>query len=514
MLNHFAKVLNKTMNKQKVLTENGAVAYKTAGRALVDFNFKMSSYRNLDEKHIVNDFINVFNEDKMLAVKMLFFAGDIRQGMGERKVFNACMNWLADFHPEIAIAVMPLIAEYNRWDSAVNFCFNNNVSKEAIRFISNKLAEDMDNMNQNKSISLLAKWMPSINTSSAEVVKKGNKMAKFLGKNKKDYRKMLSQLRKYLEVVEVKMSTNNWSEINYNAVPSKANIIYKEAFMKHDKERRMNYLRDLETGEAKINSSVAFPYDIIHKYEYLHVEDPVLEAMWKALPDYVGENGNDTICVVDGSGSMTCEVGKSSVTAFDVASSLAIYFSEKMSGAFNNKFITFSDNPQLVTLDSKWSLLQKFIEVRRHDEVASTNIEKVFKLILETAKQGNLTQEELPKNILILSDMEFNAYSVSGVVDYHCNDFDAGLKTLFENLIDEYNAAGYKMPRLVFWNICSRTNAIPLQNNEAGVALVSGFSPAIASMVFSNKLDPYIVLVDKLNSARYDAVENAIKEFI
>jgi GPH family glycoside/pentoside/hexuronide:cation symporter len=78
----------------------------------------------LEEKEIINDFIKVFNEDKMLAIKMLFFTGDIREGMGERRVFNVCMNWIANNHPDIAIAVLPLIAEYNRWDSAINLCLN------------------------------------------------------------------------------------------------------------------------------------------------------------------------------------------------------------------------------------------------------------------------------------------------------------------------------------------------------------------------------------------------------
>jgi hypothetical protein len=517
-MKNFTNALTSTLNKENVLTENGAIAYKTSGKALVDFNFKMSSYRNSSEKEIVNDFIKVFNEDKMLAIKMLFFTGDIREGMGERRVFNVCMNWIANNHPDIAIAVLPLIAEYNRWDSAINLCFNKETSKEATDFIANQLMNDIHNMNKNKSISLLAKWMPSINTSSFKTVKNGKKLTKLLKKSERDYRKTLSSLRNYLKVVEVDMSSNNWSEINYNHVPSKANLIYKNAFMKHDEQRRKDYLDKLVKGEAKINSSASFPYEIIHKYNssyFHHTEDDTLESMWKALPNYVKENGSKTICVVDGSGSMCSNVGDTSVTAWEVATSLAIYFSEKMEGEFNNKYITFSRNPKLISFKPEWSLLEKLIECRCHTEVENTNIEKAFDLILQTAINNHLKQEDLPKNILILSDMEFDTNSIYiPHVNYNSYKFNSGLTTLFESLIQRFEEAGYKMPKLIFWNIISRTKNIPIQENEAGVALVSGFNPTIASMIFSEKLDPYEIIVEKLNSVRYESIETAIKHLI
>lgn len=518
MLETFENALEKTMKSENIFTENGAIGYKTSGKALVDFNFKMSSYRDMNEAYIIHDFNEVYNENPIIAVKMLFFTGDIREGMGERRVFNTCLNWLASTHPEVIKAVLPYIPEYNRWDAVIELCFNPNTQKEAVNLIAKQLIEDEENMKLNKSISLLAKWMPSINTSSKKTVLKGKRMISLLQQRESDYRKMLSAFRKYLDVVEVKMSSNNWHNIKYENIPSKANLLYKDAFMKHDAERRSKYLEALKNGETKINSSVAFPCDIISKYRTTSSNFPVedddtYEEMWKSLPNYVGENGADTICVVDGSGSMTSNIGNSRMTCLDVAHSLGIYFAEKMQGAFHNKFITFSCNPQLVKFEKDWSLRDKLIECDLHDEVSNTDIEKVFDLILNTAIQNNLSQDELPKNVLILSDMEFDACSirVSSSVWNMQGKFMTRFKTLFESIRERYEEHGYKLPKLVFWNICSRSKAIPLQENEAGVVLISGFSPTIASMVFSSKLEPYQVILERLASPRYDVIEKALK---
>ena len=517
MLNAFATAVKETLDNQNQLTENGAVGYKTTGSALVDFCFKVSSYRNLDIVEIINDFSKVYMEDPLLAVKMMFMAGDIRGGMGERRLFNTCLQWLAVNHPDVAKAVIPLVAEYNRWDAVVNL-YDGILGGFVSNFLKKQLDDDYANFQQNKSISLLAKWMPSINTSSKTKCALARKLAKAFKMTDKQYRKRLSALRGYLNVVETKMSANNWSGIDYNTVPSKANILYKEAFMKHDEERRQQFLADLEAGKegVKINSGASFPYDIIHKYTSdngWHCQavkyDATLEEMWKALPNYVGENGSDTICMVDGSGSMSSKIGNTQVTAHDVARSLGIYFAERMNGAFNNKYISFGQYPHLVDFCKCRSLREKINVCAQNDDCSNTDIEKAFMLILKTATSHNLKQDEIPKNILIISDMEFDGACEYPIYDE--NSFNAYQKTLFDHISEKYAQAGYKMPRLVFWNVNSRTNTIPMKENENGVTLVSGFSPTIASMVFSNKLDPYEVIVEKLNDKRYDAVETAFK---
>ena len=511
----FAKALKETLNKENILTENGAVGYRTSGNPLVDFNFHISSFRNENEMEIVNEFAEAFAFQPVYAVKMLFFAGDIRQGMGERKVFNSCLQWLAKFHSDYCDAVVPLIVEYTRWDYLVAL-LGTKCDKRAWQVIKEQLDKDIERKAQDKPISLLAKWLPSVNTSSKATNALGKTIASRLGMKECGYRKMLSGLRGHIDVVERKMSSNNWQEIDYNAVPSKANLKYKDAFLRHDNERRRQYLNALEhnDGTAKINSSVAFPYEIVSSYFngqwcVPDAADSALEAMWCALPDYVSDkNSGGTICIVDGSGSMGDTIGNTSVTAHDVARSLGIYFSERLTGAFKDKFITFSCNPQLVDLSNCKTLLEKIHVCVRHDECENTDIEKAFDLILTTAIKGKLRQADLPKTILVISDMEFDGAVYFN--SYSRGEFMSGFKTLFETIGERFNAHGYTMPRLVFWNVNSRTKAIPLRENEAGVALVSGFSPTIASMVFSGKLNPETVLFERLDSERYKPIGDAI----
>lgn len=519
----FSAALNNTIKNENSITENGAVGFKTSGAALVDFFFKASSYRNRDEEEIEHDFANVYDENPLLALKTIFFVGDIRGGLGERRLFKTCFNWLCKHHVEDAKKLVSLIPEYSRWDVLVELLDNAYVSSTAFGIVKEQLSRDINFADDGKSISLLAKWLPSINTSSEKTVALARRLCKQLHMNERMYRKMLSSLRKHLEVVERKMTANEWDEINYNAVPSKANLLYRKAFLKHDGDRRQQYLAALENREdgVKINSGASFPYEIVKNYMaqiYDIRKDATLEEMWKALPDYVQGRGADTICIVDGSGSMGSEVS-GNVTCHDVARSLAIYFSERMAGAFNNKFITFSKNPKLVDLSKKDSLLAKIEECKRHAEYENTDIEKAFDLILKTAVNNHVSQEDMPKNILILSDMEFDDCVESTRIEatgyfggsYGHGNYTSGMKTLFEEIEDKYHVYGYKLPRLVFWNINSRTDTIPVKENECGVALVSGFSPTIASMVFSGKTTPYDTVVEKLNSSRYDAVENALK---
>lgn len=358
--------------------------------------------------------------------------------------------------------------------------------------------------------SLIFKWLKSENTSSPESRELAIKTRKAFGMTSRDYRRALTDGRKYIDIVERKMSSNNWQAIDYEKVPSKANLIYKNAFLKHDSERRQAYLDALSTGEAKINSSASFPHDIVHKYastwyyDYsLPKEDTTLEEMWKALPDFVNGNGN-TIVVADGSGSMICNIDpKTSTTALEVANALAIYFAQHQDGPFKNKYITFSSRPQYVNVGYP-TLRENLIEAFKHDECANTNIEAVFDMVLKTAVDNKLRQEEIP-NILIVSDMQFD-------VAVCCNSYGWGIpNTLFETIAKRYASHGYSLPKLIFWNLNTygRSKSVPVIQNKNGVILVSGYSAVICKMVLSNKTDPYEAMVETLNSERYQAVEDA-----
>ena len=396
-----------------------------------------------------------------------------------------------------------------------------------MEIIDSQLVMDMDAMKHgDESISLLAKWLPSPNASSAKTKELAKIIYKEFGMSEKEYRKILSSLRGYLDVVERKMSANQWDKIKYEAVPSRANLIYKNAFLKHDEDRRVEYLKALERGETKINSSVLYPHDIVHKYreecgygcyrgcgDY----DASLEAMWKALPDTVN-GGGSTIVVADGSGSMMTPVGTgTNVQALDVAQALAIYFAEHAKGPYHNRYITFSSHPQFVCFNDEMTLKDKITEAWTHNECSNTNIEAVFDLILETAVRNHLHQDDIPVNVLIISDMEFDScaeYSRVMAKDWSGRPYPRMKQvdlTLFKVIEERYRNAGYKLPRLIFWNVNSRTGAIPVRENDMGVALVSGFSVNICKMVMSGEADPYKCLLETLNSPRYQAVETFIK---
>ena len=501
------------LNNETKLTENGAVAYRTSGKKLLDLNFAVASLRRASEQEIINKFMGAYFEDKVVTIKWLFYARDVREGLGERRLFRLTMEEFTKQEPKAAKELIKLIPEYGRWDDL--WCLlETDLVDDVVKLVQIQLKEDFNNMLENKSVSLLSKWMPSLNASSEITKKYASILCKKMGDTPRNYRKFLSKMRKYIDVVECKMSAKEWNAINYETVPSRANLIYNNAFLRNDEERRREYLSKLEKGEVKINAGTLYPHDIVHKYGYSRNVDTTLEGLWKALPDTVKGCGN-TIVVADGSGSMDCNVG-GNVTALDVANALAIYFAERSSGEFKDKYITFSERPQLVDFSNAKNLRDKLMIARQHDEVANTNIEAVFDLILSTAIKNNMSQEEIPANILIVSDMEFDSCATTN--SSRSNGWYSYCKrpttTLFGEIKKRYKAAGYKLPRLVFWNVNSRTGTIPVKENDLGVALVSGFSVNIVNMVMSNKTDPYECLLETLNTERYQPIEDAIKDIV
>ena len=508
----FADLIEKQEKKDnKTFTENGAVAYESSGKFALDFNFKLSQYRNMSVNDIKDDFTKVYFEDPMVATKFAFYIGDVRGGLGERKVFRACLDWLADNKPEVAKQVLELVPEYTRWDNLIRLVDHPKMRGEVLDIIVYTLQDDVEKMNNGKSISLIAKWLPSANASSKETKARAKSIIRGLEVTEKDYRQTLSTLRAYLKVVEVKASANQWSEIDYEAVPSQANLKYKNAFMKHDEERRIRYLDSLKRGEVKINASVAQPHEIVRNYndgswwgERVRAYDETLEQMWKALPDITVE---DTLVVRDGSGSMTCQAGNSKTTCLDIATALAIYCAEHNSSEWKDKFITFSSKPKFVSLRNCKTLRDKLHRTFKEEDCSNTDIAKTMRLVLDTAVCNGLKQEEMPGNILIISDMQFDASSRWYGFGWN--------KSLFEEIAEEYEEAGYKLPRIIFWNVCSRNfDTIPMQDNENGLILCSGFSINNMKMFMSGEVNPYKVLLEQINSERYAPVEEAVKGVI
>jgi hypothetical protein len=495
-MNNFMSELEKQTNYSE--TEKGALGFATTLNKLLDINFAVSSLRNMPDSQVAIMFRQAYGENKELALKWLFYARDVRGGLGERRLFRVAVN---DIAKDLDERVINWIIEYGRYDDLFAL-YDTHLKPSIVGFIKKQLKEDEANMTLGKPTSLLAKWMPSENTSSRQTVALAKKVIADTYQNPKGYRKILSTLRKYIDVTEVKMSKSEWSEINYEDVPSRANLIYNKAFLKNDEYRRREFLGKVEKGEAKINAGVLFPHDILHKYglfEYGFGKDNgvdlTVEALWKGLPNYLNDE-ESTIVVCDGSGSMAIALGNTKITAIEVAGALAIYFSERCKGQYKDKFITFSCNPQLVDLTGLDTLHKKWSKLQKYNEVANTNIEKVFDLLLKTALSAKMQQKDIP-NVLIISDMEFDQASVSKDAD-----------RLMETVEKKWADAGYDLPRLAFWNTCGRTLTVPIIKNKQGLKLVSGFSPAIVNQVLSPHVSPLESLLAVLLSERYKQITN------
>lgn len=514
----FMSLVQKTMDNSLPnvsVTENGAIGYATSGSKLVDLNFALSSMRNMTSDAIVAMYRDAYNENPIMAMVWLFFARDVRGGCGERRVFRIIFEWLCYENTESAIRLLRLIPFYGRWDDVIDVVFSSvpcKVRDEANNMINRQMQSDILSANTGNNVSLLAKWMPSLNTSSKESCRRAEFLRLSLGWSPKQYRKNLSGLRKRINIVEKQMSANEWEQINYGAVPSRASMNYRKAFGRHDRDRYDKYLTDVKSGNAKIHSGVLFPHDIVHAYHVPYFlpnkPDETLEEQWKALPNKV-KPGSETLVIVDGSGSMADRIGNTKISCHDVANALGIYFAERLSGPYHNSFITFSKNPQFVRFADGLSLHAKLCITEKHCDCSNTNIEKTFDMILDTAVANHLKQEEVPANVLIVSDMEFDR--ATGHYDPRIGMVSDIPDGLFNTIRARWEEAGYKMPRLVFWNVLSRTCTIPVNENDLGVALVSGFSPNVASMVMSGATDPYSVLVEKLMSDRYDQVREALR---
>ncbi len=509
-------------------SDNGAAMYKTTGSKLLDLNFDIPNLRRRAQKgeNLWPELSRALKEDPIHTLKWLLYLRDIRGGIGERASFRELSYELIK-HTDLDFITKADIPEYGRWDDLIDIYFkilDDETIKKAkkdyvLRHIKDYLYRQLDKdktaiveSNGNCSISLLAKWMPSFNTKNKENLRRARELAGDM--NRIAYTKMLSSLRRYLDIVEVKMSSNRWNEIDYEAVPSKANLLYKNSFLHHDEERRREYLSKLNKGETKINASAAFPHDISSKYDvdnygmlyYYDTDalkdrlkvDPVIENMWKALEKPT--DFKDTLVVRDGSGSMTCSVSdNSNITILDVADALSIYCSQYNDGIFKDKFVTFSAHPEIIDLSNYNTLLDKLKELHKHQDCSNTNIESVFNLVLKTAKKAHAAQEDLPKQILIISDMQFD----SAICEYS-KDMD----TLFDVIRKKYQKAGYELPKLVFWNLNSYNKApVPLQENSNGLVLMSGYSQSLLKMTYSTEIDPAKALFEVLDSDRYSIID-------
>lgn len=475
-------------------TENGALTYASSMNSCLDLFSGIGAFRNVPEEKIIIRFQRTYAENAELAMKCLFFARDVRGGLGERRTFKVILTWLAWNHPESVIKNLPIVAEYGRYDDML-LLIDTPCRNAMLDILTKQLAKDKAALEAGKQeeISLLGKWLPSINATNKDTIRYAKKIADYLKLDNKAYRKLLTELRAAIKIIENNLRLKDYS-FDYGKQPSKAMLKYRRAFWRNDEDRYKAFLEKVQKGEAVMHTGTLAPYDIIKpiiqcRYNKFNDQERAsLDTTWNAQEDFT--NGENALVVVDGSGSM---YGWGDPCAAVVAQSLGIYFAERNNGHFKNHFITFSENARLIEIKGK-DIVDKVQYCMGYNEVANTNISKVFKLILNTAQKYNLPQAELPSRIYIISDMEFD----------YCAE-DASL-TNFERAKKLFEVAGYTLPDVVFWNVNARNEQVPVTKNEQGVALVSGISPQIFSMLQCGELSPEGFMLRVLNSERYAAV--------
>ena len=464
-MNTFLNQMTKDSNITR--TENGGVTRKSTESKVLDMFAVGGAYRTRSDEDVILLFKNAFEEDRLLAMKCLFYLRDIRGGQGERRFFRIAFRWLCNEYPQVAKANLENVSEYGRWDDLIYVAEGTQVQTAAFNIIKHQLALDI----QCKTPSLLAKWMPSQNASNADTKRLGHVLADFLGMTSREYRKTLSTLR----------------------------VVYRNAFARRDILTK-KYEAFAKSKDTKVNADALYPYEVVEKaisQRYLNLnstERAMINKYWSCLPDYLNGQDCSMMCVVDTSGSMDG-------TPIDIAIGLGMYCAERIGGPFKNHYISFSSKPQLISIDGI-DFVDKVKRIYRTNLCENTDLEAVFDLLLTTAKKPGVKKEDLPKNVIVISDMEIDAgtgnwYSGSG------RWTKEGASTEMERIRRKWAAEGYELPHLTYWNVNARHNNI--LDSGPNVTFVSGASPTIFKSILTGKT-AWDLMIDVLCSKRYSKV--------
>jgi len=486
-------------------TENGAITHKTTESALLDMFAMGGAMRQRSVGDVTLMFKKAYQENPVYALKCLFYLRDIRGGQGERRFFRECMKWLAKNDKAAAQRNLQYIAEFGRWDDL--YCFvGTSLEKDAFKIMKEQFILDLNC----KTPSLLAKWLHSENATSEENAKLGALTCQYFGYSPRQYRKHLSTLRERIRVLERLMSQNRWNEIEFDKIPSKAGLKYKNAFARRDiiKAKYEKFAKDENT---KVNAGTLYPYEVVEKAINLmgsnqwysrgrnvaldNTDRLMINKYWDNLTDYFKGSNLNALCMVDTSGSMTG-------TPINVATSLGLYCAEKAGGPFANHYISFSSRPQLIECEGV-DFCDKVDRIVRTNLCENTNIEAAFDMLLNTAKSNRLSQDELPNTIIVISDMEFD--SATWQYRNYSGRGTEGAETLMEGIARKWRANGYEVPHLIYWNVNARQNNIPMLG-VGRVSFVSGFSPSIFQSIVTGKTG-YDLMLETLEKDRYKVIQ-------
>lgn len=491
-----ALIKNLEKNTHMTKTWNGANAYGLGTLPAVQELFALGGAKRFDTPDgILELFVNAFLEDKNLALKCLFYLRDIRGGQGERRFFRICFKWLCDNEPTVAMRLSELIPMYGRIDDVLVALDSTQpaVREYVCKMIKSWIDLDLVRYENGTMLSLAAKWLPSPNASSKQTKRYASIIRRHMGMTEKEYRKCLVKLRSKLNLVETAMSEDQWEDIEFEKLPSKAAFMYRNAFLSHDetRERFRNFLAPKADGESKVKGTSLNPADIVHavlgsSYE----EGDLWQGYWDALPDYFNGAVDNIMPVVDTSGSMTYNPNNHTITPLDAAIGLGLYCAEKNSGEWKDRVMTFSERPTFFDLSSIKTSVDKMRKIRRNTIVSNTNLEAVFDLILETYLVSPDEDCELPEKIIIISDEQIDVMT------------EKPCETAMESVRRKWDIVGVEMPHLIYWNVNAMNNAI-LEKGD--ITFISGYNPNIFKQILSGATGLQLML-EAIDTKRYAPV--------
>jgi hypothetical protein len=463
-----------------VETSNGMGALGTTLNECVNLFFQIGAMRGKSKKALLHLFSKAYNENPLVATKVLFWVRDIRGGAGERQIFKDILTYLAENNTDVVKKNLSLIPDFGRWDDVL-VLVGTSLEGEVFEMIKTAI--------QNED-GLCAKWLPRKG-------KVANAIRNYLKVSPKVYRKTIVGL---TNVVETAMCAKDYSNVDYSKLPSLASARYQRAFQTNDGERYKQYKEALKNGETKINAGAVYPYDIV-KTLGMSGDNTIANEQWNSLPNWMEGSNERVLPVVDVSGSMDVEVGGNpNLTCMDVAISLGLYISERNEGNYKDAFITFSDDPQLQILDG--SLEERFQQLSNADWGMSTNLEKVYSLILNNAKANNIPQDMMPTKLLILSDMQFDTATNS-----RWRDGDKWTPTSQQMVEKMYEESGYELPQIIYWNLNASMSNFPVEFDKMGTALISGLNPSILKSILGGEnLTPESVMMKTIDAERYNVI--------
>lgn len=509
------RYLNALKNENNfTYTENGGLAHKSTGEALYDLFAQGGAYRQRSDSDCIFLFKKAYEEDPTYALKCLFYLRDaMGQGQGERRFFRICAKWLANEHTEAMRRNLKYVPLYGRFDDWYVFV-GTPLEKDMFALMREQIATDMEAKNP----SLLAKWLKSCNTSSAESCALGNKTRIAFGMTHRQYRKTLSVLRKRINVLERLMSEGRWDEIDFSAIPSKAGINYRKAFERHDVERiKANkeittYADFVKDKTAKVNTKALFPYEIVGKavkltrgsglWSYSYRDVPLDDTERLAINKYWDNYGSELekldmnmLCVVDTSASMLSG-GINEAQPINIAISLGMMAAEKAKGPFHGTYMSFSSRPQIINIEGI-DFVDKVRRIYQTNLCENTNLEATFNMLLDVARRNHIKNSDMPKTICVISDMQIDSSYHYGI------DARGRTKTMMETMRNKWAAYGYTLPHMVYW--CVNSNKDTFLDDGINVTYCSGASAALFQQIATGKTG-IDLMYDKLNSVRYEPI--------